>query len=431
VTSTDRLHTFSQYNTNNDEQESTGAFLPNGQMNNSIDGIERREKAVNQEPTREGQNERTSLSDSDRISGQDKDMKSASPSNELENEPGRTPGQAEGTRSGSPSEELENDPGRTPGQAEGEREPDMSYDYQRREVRQNISNGSSNRDSGSNQGQKHNDQMTRNMQSQAEKIRSQVESGIERFNRSLNEGGTASQMRDQFRSMAQNQEFSVQEIKRWLAMIGGGLLAFQSLRRSLGNLTLAGIGAALFYWGFSGESPLNLLQRSGKTTHQDAESRIRSGETHKSMNVSVQPRQVTRSIIVKGNTADVYKVWANFENFPHFMQHIKSVRKTGDGLSHWVMEGPLGTRIEWDAKTTRAEENKRIGWSSIQGDIKTSGQVTFNNLPDNQTEVTVVLQYIPPAGMAGAAVAELFGNPEGKLEEDLRNFKRFMENRTR
>jgi uncharacterized membrane protein len=148
------------------------------------------------------------------------------------------------------------------------------------------------------------------------------------------------------------------------------------------------------------------------------------------MNVAGHPRQVTRNIIVKGSSADVYRVWANFENFPRFMQHIKSVRKTGSDTSHWVMEGPMGTQIEWDARTTRTDENKRIAWSSIQGDIKTSGQVTFNSLPDSQTEVTVMLQYIPPAGMAGAAVAELFGNPDGKLEEDLRNFKRFMEGRS-
>lgn len=363
---------------------------------------------MKQEPTREEQeqNERPDLVD-----------------------PGRTPGQAEGTRSADQSRQLEDDPGRTPGQAEGERESDMSYEYQRRDVRQNIGNGS-NREGDSNHGQQRKDKMTRNLQSQAEKVRSGVRSGMQDFNRSLNEGGTASQMREQFRSMAQDQEFSVDEIKRWLAMIGGGFLAFQSLRRSLGSLTLAGLGAAIFYWGFSGESPVTLLQRSGRTTHWDAEGRIRSGDTHKSMDVSTEPRQVTRSIIVKGSTADVYKVWANFENFPQFMQHIKSIRKTGDDLSHWVMEGPLGSRIEWDAKTTRAEENKRIGWNSIQGDIKTSGQVTFNGLPDNQTEVTVMLQYIPPAGMAGAAVAELFGNPEGKLDEDLRNFKRFIEKRT-
>ncbi len=136
---------------------------------------------------------------------------------------------------------------------------------------------------------------------------------------------------------------------------------------------------------------------------------------------------VTKSIIVKGDVEDVYNVWANFENFPHFMRHIKSVTKKGDGISHWVMEGPLGTSIEWDAETTRLEENKRIGWNSIEGDIKTSGQVTFTALPNNETQLTVMLKYVPPGGLPGHVVAELFGDPEGKLEDDLRNFKAYIE----
>ena len=64
------------------------------------------------------------------------------------------------------------------------------------------------------------------------------------------------------------------------------------------------------------------------------------------------------------------------------MKYITSVHKTGDGLSHWVMEGPLGKKIEWDAEATRMEPNKRIAWNSCdQGDITTSGQVTFKELP--------------------------------------------------
>jgi len=135
----------------------------------------------------------------------------------------------------------------------------------------------------------------------------------------------------------------------------------------------------------------------------------------------------TKNIIVKAPLHEVYQAWANFENFPNFMKNIKSVKKIGDRTSHWVMAGPLGTKIEWDAETTRLEENKRIAWSSTQGDIKTSGQVTFNALPSNEVEITVMLKYVPPAGLAGEIVAELFSDPESKLTEDLRNFKRYIE----
>jgi uncharacterized membrane protein len=139
--------------------------------------------------------------------------------------------------------------------------------------------------------------------------------------------------------------------------------------------------------------------------------------------------QVTRTIIVKSEVDSVYQLWANFENFPHFMQNIKSVKKTGENTSEWTMAGPMGTKVKWDAEMTRKEENKRIAWSSKdrKGTITTSGQVTFNPLPDDETEITVVLQYKAPAGKLGEAAAKLLTNPKARLEEDLRNFKAFAE----
>jgi uncharacterized membrane protein len=138
--------------------------------------------------------------------------------------------------------------------------------------------------------------------------------------------------------------------------------------------------------------------------------------------------QTTQSIIVKGDVATIYEIWANFENFPHFMENIKSVTKTGERSSHWVMEGPLGFKVEWDAETTRLDKNDRIAWNSRDnGDITTSGQVTFKQLPQGETEVTVTLQYVPPLGIVGEAVARLFDDPEGKLAADLKRFKEFAE----
>ena len=140
---------------------------------------------------------------------------------------------------------------------------------------------------------------------------------------------------------------------------------------------------------------------------------------------------VTRTILVKAPVSEVYELWANFENFPHFMHNMESVTKTGDGLSHWVMKGPLGKKLEWDARTTRADQNTRIAWNSLDGgDIKTSGQVTFNQMPEGDTEIAVTLQYVPPMGKVGEVIAHLFDDPEGKLEEDLKNFKHYVESRT-
>ncbi len=137
---------------------------------------------------------------------------------------------------------------------------------------------------------------------------------------------------------------------------------------------------------------------------------------------------VTQSITVLADTGDVYDFWSNFERFPLFMKNIRSVTKTGDRTSHWVMQGPLGVKVEWDAETTRVVKDREIAWSSTGGDIETSGQVLFERQGESQTRVTVNLGYTPPAGLAGNVVAELFGSPERRLAEDLQRFKAFIEN---
>lgn len=140
--------------------------------------------------------------------------------------------------------------------------------------------------------------------------------------------------------------------------------------------------------------------------------------------------QVSNDITVKGDVATIYNVWANFETFPYFMKYVNSVAKTGPRTSHWEVSGPLGVKVEWDAETTRMDENQRIGWNTKDhdGTITTSGEVVFAPLPNNQTHVSVTMNYSVPGGKAGEAIANLFSDPGQRLAEDLRNFKAYVEN---
>lgn len=139
--------------------------------------------------------------------------------------------------------------------------------------------------------------------------------------------------------------------------------------------------------------------------------------------------QVTKSVIVKGDVTQIYGLWSNFENFPLFMKYIRSVEPTGPNTSHWVMDGPLGIKVDWNAEMTRDDANRRIAWNckDAKGSVTTSGQVLFQPLPQGETGVTVTMRYSPPAGKAGEAVAALFARPEERLQEDLRNFKAYAE----
>ncbi|HUG54679.1 MAG TPA: SRPBCC family protein [Vicinamibacteria bacterium] len=140
--------------------------------------------------------------------------------------------------------------------------------------------------------------------------------------------------------------------------------------------------------------------------------------------------QTTKSIIVGAGVVDVFEAWSNFENFPHFMKHIKSVTKRPDGSTHWVAHGPLGKSVEWDADTTMFEPNTRIAWRSRDDSpITTSGQVTFVELGTGQTQVNVTMQWSVPSSKGGDKLAELVASPEKRLEEDLYRFKTYVEGR--
>lgn len=138
--------------------------------------------------------------------------------------------------------------------------------------------------------------------------------------------------------------------------------------------------------------------------------------------------QTTRSVLVQGDANEVFAAWADLESFPTFIKQLKSVTRTGPSTTHWVAEGPMGVSVEWDAETTTFEPGKRIGWNSHHGsDVRTSGQVTFNQLPSNQTEVTVIFQHATEnlKGKAGHLLADI----DGILEEALRRFKAHVESR--
>lgn len=128
--------------------------------------------------------------------------------------------------------------------------------------------------------------------------------------------------------------------------------------------------------------------------------------------------------------AEVYRFWRRLDNLPRFMTHLNRVTETPDGKSHWVAEAPAGLAVEWDAEVINERENEVLAWRSLPGsDVVTAGSVNFDEARDGRsTQVSVNLQYAPPAGKAGAFIATLFGvEPSQTVREDLRRFKQLLE----
>jgi uncharacterized membrane protein len=139
---------------------------------------------------------------------------------------------------------------------------------------------------------------------------------------------------------------------------------------------------------------------------------------------------VYESVRLEAPVADVYRFWRHLENLPRFMSNLESVTVTSRGRSHWIAKGPGGVSVEWHAEVINEVENQVIGWRSLLGgDVSTAGSVNFDAVRDGrETQVTVHLQYAPPAGRVGSLVASLFGRaPSQTIREDLRRFKQLIE----
>jgi uncharacterized membrane protein len=211
---------------------------------------------------------------------------------------------------------------------------------------------------------------------------------------------------------------ALSDAENWLALGSGALLLlFGASRRSVGGALLAASSAPLLYRGITGHWP---ALANGFT--QSSNTKIALSGT--------RGVHVRESIQLELPLADVYRFWRRLENLPRFMTHLDRVTESSDGQSHWVAVGPAGLAVEWDAEIINEVENEVIAWRSLPGsDVVTAGSVHFDAArAGRSTEVSVNLQYAPPAGKAGALFASLFGRePAQTIREDLRHFKQLLE----
>jgi uncharacterized membrane protein len=211
---------------------------------------------------------------------------------------------------------------------------------------------------------------------------------------------------------------SLSDVENWLALgAGAALLVIGASKRSKLGACLALSSAPLLYRGFTGRWPA-LLQGA---VESDSTKAALGGQ---------RGVHVRESVRVEVPIADVYRFWRRLENLPRFMTHLNEVIETGSGMSHWVAEGPAGLVVAWDAEVINEIENELLAWRSLAGsDLVTAGSVKFESLRGGRTtQVSVHLQYAPPAGKAGALIAKLFGHePSHMIREDLRRLKQLLE----
>jgi uncharacterized membrane protein len=140
--------------------------------------------------------------------------------------------------------------------------------------------------------------------------------------------------------------------------------------------------------------------------------------------------KLKKAVTVAGPAEQLYRFWRDLRNVPKLFDNLLSVEPMGDLRSHWTLRIPGGMSLEWDAEITVDRENEMIGWRSLDGaDLDNAGYVRFERATGGRgTVVRVALQYNPPAGKLGAAVATVLGEkPASLIEGALRKFKQLME----
>ncbi len=199
---------------------------------------------------------------------------------------------------------------------------------------------------------------------------------------------------------------------------GAGLALYGLSRKSLGGVLIAVLGGALIRRGATGHC--GVYEKMGINSRQLNTEKGVPGD---------KGIKVVKTITVARSPQEVYRYWRNLENLPRFMEHVESVRELDGRRSAWVVKGPLGHDVEWTAEIISDRDGEMISWESLPGaEVQNAGSVWFQPAGNGGTEVKVALQYLPPAGIVGAAVAKIFGEaPEQQLEADLNRFKELIE----
>lgn len=193
---------------------------------------------------------------------------------------------------------------------------------------------------------------------------------------------------------------------RLLSGVGGSLLTLYGLRRK-------GLSKPLL-------STAGLILTTRSVTNRDPKDLLGLGAEH--------AFQIRKAININAPVDEVYQFWRNFENFKLFMEHVKEITVQGD-TSTWKVAGPVGTAVEFQSHIKNDVPNELIAWETLpDSQVKHAGFVRFNENRDGGTRVSVQLDYVPPAGELGHAVAQLFGvDPRQAMNDDLVRLKSLLE----
>ncbi|WP_204016452.1 SRPBCC family protein [Sphaerimonospora thailandensis] len=136
------------------------------------------------------------------------------------------------------------------------------------------------------------------------------------------------------------------------------------------------------------------------------------------------------AISVAAPAEDVWPLLSDYSVFAKCMPDVLEVRRSDDGRrSHWVISGPAGVPIGFEAAETSREEGREISWRTTEGRlIAHTGTLRLTPEGADHCRIEVRLAYNPVVGAVGHAMATLLGaDPARKLQQDLMRLKSLIE----
>jgi hypothetical protein len=133
--------------------------------------------------------------------------------------------------------------------------------------------------------------------------------------------------------------------------------------------------------------------------------------------------KVEKRILVNVPVSTAYNQWTQFEDFPHFMGGVKSVKQTSDDRLEWVAE-IAGVRRQWTARVLEQIPDRKVAWAATEG-ATNAGAVEFEDVGGGQTSLRLTLEY-EPEGMV-EKIGDKLNVVDRQAEADLQRFKEFIE----
>ncbi|WP_134727479.1 SRPBCC family protein [Amycolatopsis nivea] len=129
-----------------------------------------------------------------------------------------------------------------------------------------------------------------------------------------------------------------------------------------------------------------------------------------------------------------YDWWRPLTRLPELFSDVQSVEALdGNGTrTRWKVDGPAGSTVEWQARIVEDAPPRKIAWTTVDDadpDVRNSGVVRFDDKGHGRTGVEISLEYEPPAGKLGEAVASLLADPQKKVERAAEQFRTVIEAR--